>query len=57
MNIRTDDVQEVGEEIVGDLEVEREVDQEDIEIEVVGEIGDIEDIEIGEEIVVKYFVY
>jgi ribosomal protein S4 len=57
MNIRTDDVQEVGEEIVGDLEVEREVDQEDIEIEVVGEIRDIEDIEIGEEIIVKYFVY
>jgi hypothetical protein len=57
MNIGTDDVQEVGEEITGNLEVEREVDQEDIEIEVVGEIGDIEDIEIGEEIVVKYFVY
>lgn len=66
-NIGTD-VQGVGEEIAGDLEVEIEADQEEIEIDQeieievdqeieieVGDIGVIEDIEIEEEIIIKYF--
>ena len=38
-NIRMDDVQGVGVEIAGDLEVEIEVDQEEIGIEVDQEVG------------------
>ena len=71
MNIEMDDVQRVGVEIAGNLEVKIEVDQEEVRIEVDQEVG-IEGIEIEvekigkdieieekiieiEEIIVKYF--
>lgn len=61
MSIGIDNVQVVGEEIAGDLEVEREETEEikkEIEMENVEDIEDIEDIEMEEEIeeiIVKYF--
>ncbi len=71
MNIRMDDIQRVGVEIMSNLEVEIEVNQEEVEIEVNQEVR-IEDIEIEirkirkdikieeeiieiKEIIVKYF--
>ena len=56
-NIRMDNVQGVGVEIAGDLEVEIKVNQEEIEIEIDQEVGiegiRIEVEEIGEDIEIE----